>query len=33
VEVYAGGAHIRVYTNGFLERAARTRLLPVAFVF
>lgn len=29
VEVYGGGRHIRVYTEGFLERAGRTRLHPI----
>lgn len=33
VEVYAGGRHIRVYTEHFMERAARTRLQPIAFVW
>lgn len=33
VEVYAGGRHIRVYTERFMERAARTRLQPVAFIW
>lgn len=30
VEVYGGGRHIRVYTEGFLERAGKTRLHPLA---
>ena len=33
VEVYASGRHIRAYTNHFMERAAKTRLRPMAFVF
>lgn len=33
VEVYGGGRHIRVYTQQFMERAARTRLQPVAFIW
>lgn len=33
VEVYSGGRHIRVYTERFMERAARTRLQPLAFVW
>lgn len=33
VEVYGQGRHIRVYTNHFMERAAKTRLRPVALLF
>ena len=33
VEVYAGGRQIRAYTPRFMERAAKTRLQPIAFVF
>lgn len=33
VEVYGGGRHIRAYTQQFMERAARTRLQPVAFIW
>lgn len=29
VEVYASGRHIRAYTQRFMERAARTRLMPM----
>jgi hypothetical protein len=32
VEVYAGGRHIRVYTEWFVERAGRTRIQPIAFI-
>lgn len=33
VEVYGQGRHIRVYTNHFMERAAKKRLRPVALLF
>ena len=33
VEVYASGRHIRAYTNGFMERAAKQRLHPIALLF
>jgi hypothetical protein len=33
VEVYRGGAHIRVYTQAFMERAGRTRLTPLAVLW
>jgi hypothetical protein len=33
VEVYAAGRHIRAYTNGFMERAAKQRLHPIALLF
>lgn len=33
VEVYGWGRHIRVYTNQFMERAAKIRLRPVALLF
>lgn len=33
VEIYGRGRHIRVYTQHFLERAARTRLAPVPIWF
>jgi len=33
VEVYGQGRHIRVYTNTFMEKAAKTRLRPVALLF
>jgi hypothetical protein len=33
VEVYARGRHIRAYTNQFMERAAKTRLQPIALLF
>lgn len=33
VEVYAGGRQIRAYTPRFMERAARIRLNPIAYVF
>ena len=32
VEVYRAGRHIRVYTEPFMEQAARVRLQPVAFL-
>lgn len=33
VEVYAGGRHIRAYTNHYIERAAERRVLPIALLF
>lgn len=33
VEVYSRGRHIRVYTRSFMERAARTRLQPIPFIW
>lgn len=33
VEVFSRGRHIRVYTEHFMERAARTRLQPMAFIW
>ncbi len=33
IEVYAGGRHIRAYTPRFMERAAETRLAPLALPF
>lgn len=33
VEVYGGGRHIRAYTPRFMERAAKTRLTPIALLF
>lgn len=33
VEIYARGRHIRAYTHGFMERAARMRLSPIPFFF
>jgi hypothetical protein len=33
VEVYAGGRVIRAYTNHFMERAAKTRLMPVPILY
>ena len=33
VEVYGQGRHIRVYTNHFMERAAKKRLRPGALLF
>lgn len=33
VEIYAGGRQIRAYTTGFMERAAKTRLTPVAILY
>lgn len=32
VEVYARGRHIRAYTTQFMERAAKTRLMPLALL-
>ena len=29
IEIYGRGAHIRAYTHGFMERAARVRLAPL----
>lgn len=29
IEVYGGGRHIRAYTPGFMERAAKVRLSPI----
>jgi hypothetical protein len=33
VEVFGQGRHIRAYTTRFMERAAKTRLQPVAVLF
>jgi len=33
VEVYRSGAHIRVYTEAFMERAARIRLTPLGVLW
>jgi hypothetical protein len=33
VEIYAGGRHIRAYTNRFMERTAELRALPMALLF
>jgi len=33
VEVYRGGAHIRVYTQAFMERAGRIRLTPLGVLW
>lgn len=33
VEIYAGGRHIRAYTNRYMERAAELRALPMALLF
>ena len=33
IEVYGQGRHIRAYTTQFMERAAKTRLLPIALLF
>lgn len=33
IEVYAGGRHIRAYTPQYMERAAETRLVPLALPF
>lgn len=33
VEVYARGRHIRAYTTQFMERAAKSRLQPIPFIF
>jgi Carboxypeptidase regulatory-like domain len=33
VEIYASGRQIRAYTTGFMERAAKTRLQPIALLF
>ena len=29
IEIYGRGSHIRAYTHGFMERAARVRLVPL----
>ena len=33
VEIYGWGGHIRAYTHAFMERASRTRFLPVPIGF
>lgn len=33
IEVYSRGAHIRAYTHGFMERAAKVRLAPFPIWF
>lgn len=33
VEIYGGGRHIRAYTPYFMERAAKSRLNPIALLF
>ncbi|NJD19885.1 MAG: carboxypeptidase-like regulatory domain-containing protein [Gemmatimonadetes bacterium] len=33
VEIYAGGRHIRAYTNRYMERAAEMRAVPMALLF
>jgi hypothetical protein len=33
VEVYRSGAHIRIYTQAFMERAGKIRLTPVAVLW
>lgn len=33
VELYSGGRHIRAYTPRFMERAAKSRLTPIALLF
>lgn len=33
LEVYARGRHIRAYTNGFMERAAKRRIWPIPLFF
>jgi len=32
VEVYRSGAHIRIYTQAFMERAGKIRLMPMALL-
>lgn len=33
IEVFAGGRHIRAYTPAFMERAAKSRIAPIALGF
>ncbi len=33
VEIYAGGRHIRAYTNRYMEKAAELRAVPMALLF
>lgn len=33
IEIYGSGRHIRAYTPGFMERAAKRRLQPIALLF
>jgi CarboxypepD_reg-like domain len=33
IEVYGGGRHIRAYTPGYMERAAKNRISPIALPF
>jgi hypothetical protein len=33
IEVFAGGRHIRAYTPAFMERAAKSRMAPIALGF